>query len=80
MRVNTDYVSGRCSTDDANARHAEYQIINLILGNITTHQAMSSDAPVDRGLVDGLAIRRPSILHTCSFDSSPVSVRANPYG
>ncbi|GFV01729.1 hypothetical protein TNCV_3261421 [Trichonephila clavipes] len=33
---------------------------------------MPSEVPVDRwDGVDGLAIRRPSISHTCSIDSSP---------
>ncbi|GFU36495.1 uncharacterized protein TNCV_796001 [Trichonephila clavipes] len=35
MMVNTEYVSARCNTGLTTPRHAEYQIINLILGNIT---------------------------------------------
>ncbi|GFV46301.1 hypothetical protein TNCV_3231901 [Trichonephila clavipes] len=40
---------GRCNTSLTTPRHAEYQIINMILGNMSnaTHQAMPSEVPVD---------------------------------
>ncbi|GFV81361.1 hypothetical protein TNCV_4773871 [Trichonephila clavipes] len=73
---------GRCNTGLTTPRHAEYQIINLILGNITP---LIKQCPpkfrVDRwGGVDGLQFVGQAYPHTCSIDSSPVSMLANPYG
>ncbi|GFS52311.1 hypothetical protein TNCV_4850321 [Trichonephila clavipes] len=59
---------GRFNTGFTTPRHAEYQIINLILGNITPlikQYLRSSGRQVGGGL--RAAIHRPSISHTCSI-------------
>ncbi|GFV12582.1 hypothetical protein TNCV_4425351 [Trichonephila clavipes] len=73
---------GRCNTGLTTPGHAEYQIINLILGEYyTTHQAMPSEVPVDRWEgVDGLHFVGQAYPTLALLDSSPVSMLANPYG
>ncbi|GFT97775.1 hypothetical protein TNCV_4229451 [Trichonephila clavipes] len=59
---------GRCNTGLTTPRHAKYQIINLVLGNITP---LIKQCPRSSGRVVGggrrAAIRRPRISHTCSI-------------
>ncbi|GFU37547.1 uncharacterized protein TNCV_4274751 [Trichonephila clavipes] len=64
---------GRCNTGLTTPRHAEYQIINLILGEYyTTHQAMPSEIPVDMWEgVDGLQFVGQAYPTYALLDSSP---------
>ncbi|GFX97212.1 hypothetical protein TNCV_557021 [Trichonephila clavipes] len=79
MMVNTEYVS---RTMQYRPRHAEYQIINLILGEYyTTHQAMPSEVSVDRWeKVDGMQFVGQAYPTHALWDSNPVSMLADPYG
>ncbi|GFV28789.1 hypothetical protein TNCV_3987381 [Trichonephila clavipes] len=72
----------RCNTGLTTPRHAEYQIINLFLGEYyTTHLAMPSEVPADRWeRVDGLQFVGQAYPTHALLDSSPVSMLANPYG
>ncbi|GFW38781.1 uncharacterized protein TNCV_3881481 [Trichonephila clavipes] len=73
---------GRCNTGLTMPRHAEYQIINLILGNITPLiKQCPPEVPVDRWEgVDGLQFVSQAYPTQALLDSSPVSMLANPYG
>ncbi|GFV20069.1 hypothetical protein TNCV_4193681 [Trichonephila clavipes] len=73
---------GRCNIGLTTPRHAEYQIINLILGNIIPlNQAMPSEVPVDRWEgVDGLQFVGQAYPTHALLDSSPMSMLANSYG
>ncbi|GFT08013.1 uncharacterized protein TNCV_2589381 [Trichonephila clavipes] len=76
---------GRCNTGLTTPRHAEYQIINLILGNITPlTQAMPSEVPVDRWeAVDGLQFVFQAYPTHAPLDSSsndiPIDVACHRY-
>ncbi|GFW76718.1 hypothetical protein TNCV_4944351 [Trichonephila clavipes] len=70
---------GRCNTGLTTPRHADYQIIHLILGNITP--LMPPEVSVDRWEgVDGLQFVGQAYPKHALLDSSPVSMLANPYG
>ncbi|GFY14575.1 uncharacterized protein TNCV_4827791 [Trichonephila clavipes] len=70
---------GRRNTGLTTPRHAEYQIINLILGNITP--LIKQCPPKFRWWrVDGLQFVGQAYPTHALFDSSPVSMLANPYG
>ncbi|GFT99189.1 hypothetical protein TNCV_1353591 [Trichonephila clavipes] len=74
--------SGRFNTGLTMPRHAEYQIINLILGNITPLiKQPSPKFPLDRWEGgDGLQfVGQVYPTHALS-DSSPVSMLDNQYG
>ncbi|GFT91028.1 hypothetical protein TNCV_2008661 [Trichonephila clavipes] len=72
---------GRCNTGLTTPRNAQYQIIKLILEYYSTHQAMPSEAAVDRWEgFDGLQFVGQAYPTHALLDSSPESMLVNSYG